>query len=802
MNSEHTRAPRGFFRRAAALFFLLVLGVLAACPAFADAATEVWVNGVEITAQDAVMPDGVLWDGSTLTLNGANLTGTHEREYHEAAISANGDLTIHLAGTNTITVSGGSTAFLDGIYANGVVTIEGDGSLTVTASGSASEVNGLATGYTEGDAGLVMNSGTVTLSGSGGSWSRGLYLDNSYSTSLPPRYLKVNGGTLTLIGESDASTVAPNVSNYAGSVITACLDTAGTTTTNYYDFNCGFGIYKYLRIVPLSYDENGFAAGDHYQPAAQAADGVYEISNAGQLFWFSEKVAEDEANAALNARLTADIAIPAGRIFDPISAGPYNSGYAGTFDGQGHTVTGMVIQPQYGFSSTGFVTCLQAGGVVKNLRFADVSLSNSTSTAGVVCGLNRGRVENCHVQSAVFNGALQMIGGIAGENEGVIALCSNAAPVAATGSSIGGIAGWNRAGGSIENCWNTGSVTGGWYVGGIAGQTAADSAIRNCYSAGAVTTSPGYETLGTGIAGDRSITPENSYYLAAAETADGGRTQARFSSGEVAWLLNGGETPSGVWGQTLSGDGTQSLPALGGAPVYKGWAACWSDAQTFSNDPGAVHDAKPAHAFTVLQQDEASHWHACANDGCTAIDGKEAHCFDVYTSNGDATCTTDGTETAVCAACGATHTRASIGSAPGHTGGRATCDELAVCSRCGSAYGGYDAGNHVGGRVTKNAVAATCTTAGYTGDVFCVDCGVILERGTVIPAGHQFQNGACLACGAQLASPTGVSLPQTGDGSSLSGWSLLLAVAGVGLAAAALARPKAKAETDAPTAES
>ena len=50
----------------------------------------------------------------------------------------------------------------------------------------------------------------------------------------------------------------------------------------------------------------------------------------------------------------------------------------------------------------------------------------------------------------------------------------------------------------------------------------------------------------------------------------------------------------------------------------------------------------------------------------------------------------------------------------------------------------------------KNAAAATCTEAGYTGDLYCRDCGKLLESGKPIPAaGHSYQNGVCTACGAK-----------------------------------------------------
>ena len=67
-----------------------------------------------------------------------------------------------------------------------------------------------------------------------------------------------------------------------------------------------------------------------------------------------------------------------------------------------------------------------------------------------------------------------------------------------------------------------------------------------------------------------------------------------------------------------------------------------------------------------------------------------------------------------------------------HSGGTATCCDKAVCDVCGKEYGELDANNHAGGTEIRDAVAATEETEGYTGDKYCLGCGVLLEEGTVI----------------------------------------------------------------------
>lgn len=64
-----------------------------------------------------------------------------------------------------------------------------------------------------------------------------------------------------------------------------------------------------------------------------------------------------------------------------------------------------------------------------------------------------------------------------------------------------------------------------------------------------------------------------------------------------------------------------------------------------------------------------------------------------------------------------------------HSGGTASCKAQAKCEKCGASYGELDAANHVNFEY-KNAVKPTETTKGYTGDKYCADCGVFIEKGT------------------------------------------------------------------------
>ena len=124
---------------------------------------------------------------------------------------------------------------------------------------------------------------------------------------------------------------------------------------------------------------------------------------------------------------------------------------------------------------------------------------------------------------------------------------------------------------------------------------------------------------------------------------------------------------------------------------------------------------------------------------------KEAPCTHANTEAKDkkaATCTAAGyTGDTYCLSCGEKLADGKEIVALGHTGGTATCCKKAVCTRCKKEYGNLNASKHEGGTVVKNAKAATCAAAGYTGDTYCKGCNAKLSAGVAINAlGHKPSN--------------------------------------------------------------
>ena len=361
-----------------------------------------------------------------------------------------------------------------------------------------------------------------------------------------------------------------------------------------------------------------------YEPAVwKEENGRYEIGNAGQLFWFAELVngsGGQEADPGASAVLTADIDL-GDRPWTPI--GNPGAGFAGVFDGGGHTVSGLSVSSDSNYQGLfgyfcGTVRNLYVTGTVAGseyvggiVGFAFDSTIESCSFSGTVVGSSdvggilgyntRGKVTGCSFSGEV-SGSVG-VGGIAGRADGgtVITGCANGGSVNGGGYGsyyAGGIVGDIQRS-TVTNCSNTGKVSGGTYVGGITGMSY--GSIKGCCSTGEISGN----TAAAGIVGYNSGSVTVCYYLdtsagtGIADDVSSGITVSltaeEFASGMAAWLLNGGsiaedgtvtEPEGDVWKQEI---GTDSLPVFSGATVYY-YERCSGEAG-WTNDPGLKKEA-------------------------------------------------------------------------------------------------------------------------------------------------------------------------------------------------------------------
>ncbi len=90
-----------------------------------------------------------------------------------------------------------------------------------------------------------------------------------------------------------------------------------------------------------------------------------------------------------------------------------------------------------------------------------------------------------------------------------------------------------------------------------------------------------------------------------------------------------------------------------------------------------------------------------------------------------------------------------------HTGGSATCTEVAFCTLCNRPYGEVDTTNHINTEL-RGDFEATCVSDGYSGDYYCLDCGELAAQGQVVNAlGHDMVEGECTRCGYTNATDKG-----------------------------------------------
>ena len=208
-----------------------------------------------------------------------------------------------------------------------------------------------------------------------------------------------------------------------------------------------------------------------YTREVNGSDIYYKVYTAsGLLTWMQEAAEGASSNSKIvHLELMADITLPADAVWTPIGDNHYNYtsySYKGNVDGHGHTISNLTINAET--NQAGFIGSLAIGSV-KNLKFANVNVSSTTSYTGVVVGYNRsGTIENCHVLSGTISSTNTYTGGIVGygPTDAVsVTNCTNAAVISSTSSNVGGIAGRS----DVEKCKNTALVSGTSHVGGITG---------------------------------------------------------------------------------------------------------------------------------------------------------------------------------------------------------------------------------------------------------------------------------------------------------------------------------------------
>lgn len=315
-------------------------------------------------------------------------------------------------------------------------------------------------------------------------------------------------------------------------------------------------------------------AGEGWDGTAKTAptqdkNGVYQIGTAAELAWFADAV--NKGGTTISGKLTANINLN-GKPWTAI--GTSSNKFAGTLDGDSHTVSGLA-------GTGGLVYYLSANGTVKSLC-VDCAI-DGTSNVGGIADKSEGRIENCLVSGYIKGGddVIFGVGGIVGHGVAgnVISGCVSTADILfkysryAVQNGAGGIVGYTY--GAVENCYfagnvhtNAKSVSAGGF-GGLVGCARSNAVMKDCYTVGAVT---GPESSFGAVVGkvNSGATITNCAYLdtVAPQAAADGTT-----SGMTARTADYMRTPefAAEMGMHLdsgnSNGGFPVLPWQGGTPV-------------------------------------------------------------------------------------------------------------------------------------------------------------------------------------------------------------------------------------------
>ena len=298
--------------------------------------------------------------------------------------------------------------------------------------------------------------------------------------------------------------------------------------------------------------------------------GNYTVTSAEGLKNIA-KLVNEEWNLSIDITLTSDIDL-SGIDWTPIGI-DYNHRYAGTFDGNGKTITGLTVTTSDQYA--GLFGYIDTGGKVKDVTLEDVKIESNHSSGyvGGVAGWSYGTLENCSVSGSVSgSGSSSDVGGVVGyQMGGSITGCSSSATVKGT-QRAGGMAGATNSGASLTGCYATGDVTlvsndiGTCYAGGVVGFNGGGT-LTACYATGNVT--------GTG-------TGSGSIYV-------GGVTGDN-ASGTLTACYHAAETVSGRDGATTGGVTGRNYDANVGIPSI---TACYwqnNQAQGIGNNQAGTGD--------------------------------------------------------------------------------------------------------------------------------------------------------------------------------------------------------------------
>ncbi|MBO7119595.1 MAG: tyrosine-protein phosphatase [Bacteroidaceae bacterium] len=280
---------------------------------------------------------------------------------------------------------------------------------------------------------------------------------------------------------------------------------------------------------------NGFCTCDvaPYQPAGQDGEGYYEIDNGGKLFWLAQMV--NNGNAALNARLTADINLES-RPWVPMGNGVTK--HSGEFDGMNHSIKNLKIVTDASTNFSAFIGYHNGTKDIHNFKISGSVTASGTSVdhfaAGVVASSNGAhKIQDIWCSVDINNAttsqvSLRMAGIVVRAEGSTINRCVYDGTIngEATNLQVAGILGWPDANNTtVSNCLfsgtlnSTGTGSNSAYQGGIVGYCSSARSglsIANNLSIGSVVSPKSATRCGALVGNNTAATTSfvNNYILA------------------------------------------------------------------------------------------------------------------------------------------------------------------------------------------------------------------------------------------------------------------------------------------------
>ena len=519
-------------------------------------------------------------------------------------------------------------------------------------------------------------------------------------------------------------------------------------------------------------------------------NGVYLIGTGAELAWFAQKV--NGGSTKISGILTADIDL-AGYEWTPI--GTASKQFAGTFDGQNHTVDNLSINyssttpiPLYrglfGWvsganvtdrakienmtvngtvvaSSTKSVNDAYVGGIAGRADYADltnlhanvdVSIKRTAgnywqSVGGVVGGAYYSlNVTNCSNSGNVtgWRYCAGIVGNISsGSQPSTITGCVNTGSITAPSTCAAGIVSNLPNGCKVTACYNTGTIkAGGNYPAGIVGYCA-NSEVRSCFNLGTVTCNTTFtygSVIGTVSSADAVI--KNLYYLEGT-CEKGGIGAVKNAETQTAAVRTAEEIANAEFVSTMNADLAEAA-FTSGCTATKHPILLWqADAEhTFANTASDVIKSEATCTEAAVYYVKCDHCDAVSNTLTVKVGEPLGH--DLTVTVVEPTCEKDGYTESACARCGLSY-RTNYVAAKGHSYvdvvTAPTCESAGytthTCSVCGDSY--VDAMLPATGHSYVDVVTApTCEKGGYTTHT-CSVCGSSYVDTMTEALGHDYQ---------------------------------------------------------------